>query len=122
MENKLVIISIIGAIIVIGIILSTVNKKNIKNILKNKNSNCSNDNSNNENIIMGYDRASKPHANLPSNLVEEYANLRRLENREKTQEDPSATNRSDICTTDSCNNCDPYNKQLQLLCKECNNN
>jgi hypothetical protein len=114
MEVKIIII-IISLIIVVGIMLTALNKKHIKNALGTKlgSKSCSNVD---DSKIQGYDTGGNQ-----AMIQEEYQNVRRENGRENSYPDPNATKRSDICTTGACKNCDPYNTQLMILCKQCNN-
>lgn len=110
MEVKIIVI-IISLIIVVGIILTTLNKKQIKNALGKKSCDTV---VNSE--VMGYETGGNQ-----AMIQEELKNIRRENGREKSHPDPNATQRSDICNTDACHNCDPYHKQLKIMCDKCNN-
>ena len=118
MEVKIIVI-IISLIILAGIVLSTINKKKIMGLVSDdKKNNCSNEIITS---IKGFDKGGNQ-AVVSQDIQEEMENLKRTENREEVHPDPNATKRSDICTTDSCQSIDPYNKQLRIICKhECNN-
>lgn len=117
MELKIIII-IVSLIILVGIILSAINKKKLINLVNSKNTPCSYSSTT---TVKGFDKGGNQ---APINKVvqEELDNVRRAENREYIYHDPNSTIRSDICTTDACQNIDPYNKQLKMICnKECEN-
>lgn len=116
MEVKIIVI-IISLIILAGIVLSTINKKQIMNLVSDNKKKCGNEK---VTSIIGFDKGGNQAA--ISSVQEEMENIRRTENREEVHPDPNATKRSDICTTDSCQSVDPYNKQLKIICQhECNN-
>tara|TARA_B100001093_G_C26568209_1_gene901728 strand:+ start:294 stop:650 length:357 start_codon:yes stop_codon:yes gene_type:complete len=112
MDSKLIIVAIICVIVLASVVLTAMNRKKIAKMIIKKDSQC--DYQSTAESIKAFDKESGNQAPV----MEEYNNLRRQENRERKQEDPSASNRSDICTTDACQNCDPYNKQLMTICKE----
>jgi hypothetical protein len=112
MEVKIIII-IFSLIILAGIVLSAINKKKIINLVSNNKKPCSYETSK---TIKGFDKGGNQ-----APIQEELENVRRGENREKVHPDPNGTIRSDICSTDACQNIDPYNKQLKFICEqECN--
>jgi len=118
MEVKIIVI-ILSLIILAGIVLSAINKKKIMNLITSSDKPCSKKSSS---TIKGFDKGGNQ-APLNNQIIqEELENVRRSENREDVHPDPNATKRSDICSTDACQNIDPYNKQLKFICEhECNN-
>lgn len=111
MEVKIIVI-IVSLIILAGIVLSTINKKKIMKLVSDNKKSCESNET-----IKGFDKGGNQ-----APIQEELENVRRSENREKVHPDPNGTRRSDICSTDACQNIDPYNKQLKLICEhECNN-
>lgn len=114
MEVKIIVI-IVSLIILAGIVLSAINKKKIMKLVSNNNKKpCVYENSTS---IKGFDKGGNQ-----APIQEELENVRRSENREKVHPDPNGTRRSDICSTDACQNIDPYNRHLKLICQqECNN-
>ena len=110
MEVKIIVI-IISLIIVVGIILTTLNKKQIKNALGKKSCDTV---VNSE--VMGYETGGNQ-----AMIQEELKNVIRDNEKEKSHPYPNATQRSDICNTDACHNCDPYHEQLIIMCQQCNN-
>ena len=108
MEVKIIVI-IISLIIVVGIILTTLNKKQIKNALGKKSCDTV---VNSE--IQGYETGGNQ-----AMIQEEFKNDNDNE-KEISHPYPNATQRSDICNTDACHNCDPLNTQLIIMCQQCN--